>query len=156
MRRLCVLAASLALAVMACSGDGGGSELASACDLADAALVGESFNGDVAEGVEGTSRNCTFDITGGDVVSVSVFYYGTDDGWEGTRSGFEANRGGTTDVAGVGDEAFHPNDVGPSEIVARAGGQIYSVTVFAGFTEPTQAVLDSVSSLATAIGEDLG
>jgi hypothetical protein len=140
---------------MACAG-GGASELGSPCDVASVELVAASFTGQVSDGVEGVARNCTYEIEGGEVLSVDVFYYGTDDGWDGTRSGFESNRGGTTDVEGIGDEAFYPNDAGPRELVVRSGGQIYSVTVFNALAEPPPAAVEGVSSLAAAIADQLG
>lgn len=137
--------------------DGGpGGSIASPCDLADAAQVSTFFSGTVADGVEGVARNCTFAITDGDVTSVDVFYFGDASVWDGTRSGFETNRGGVTDVDGIGDEAFYPNDMGERELVVQAGGEIFAITVFAGLDEPTAAAIDSVAGLAGFIAGDLG
>jgi hypothetical protein len=35
-------------------------------------------------------------------------------------------------VAGVGEEAYHPNDVGPYEIVVRSGDVVFAVAVQSG------------------------
>jgi hypothetical protein len=156
--RLRMLIAALILAgLVACTGsDDTAAELSSPCDLTDATKVQSVFAGTVADGVEGGARNCDFDIEDGDVLSVAVFDYGTDDGWDSTRDGFDANRGGVTDVEGVGDEAFYPNDVGPTELVVTAGGRIFGVGVFTGFGDPPAGVSDDVADLAGVIAADLG
>jgi len=146
----------LLVTVAACGG--GGSDIASPCDLADAALVQSFFGGTVTDGVEGVARNCEFTIEGGLVEDVNVYYFGSDDGWDGTRSGFENNVGGTTDVPGIGDEAFYPNDNGPTSLVARAGGQIFEVagglSIF-DTSEPSEDLIQAVADLAGAIADDL-
>jgi len=149
-----ILAAPVATLV-ACGGGGSGG-ISSPCDLADAELVGSAFAGNVAEGVEGEFRNCDFEIEGGPVLSVTVFDYGSSDGWDSTREGYVDNRGGVTDVDGLGDGAFFPNDTGARELVVQAGGQIFSVTVFSGFEEPTAEVSNGVADLSNAIAQDLG
>ena len=63
-------------------------------------------------------------------MSVDVFWFGLASSWDGTRDGFVENRGGATDVSGIGDEAFYPNDSGPIEVVAHAGGEIFAITMF--------------------------
>jgi hypothetical protein len=67
------------------------------------------------------------------------------------RTGFDENRGGTTDVTGVGDAAFHPNDVGPTELVVLTSDIIFAIsaTVFIG--SPPDGVEDDVLILADAI-----
>jgi hypothetical protein len=143
-------------ALVACGGgEGGGGEISSPCDLADAEMVRSVFGGTVAEGVEGEARNCDFVIEGAPVFGVDVFYYGSADGWDSTRQGFEDNRGGVTDVEGIGDAAFFPGDTGASELVVQSGGQIFSVTVFIGFDEPSVEVINGVAELSTAIADDL-
>jgi hypothetical protein len=154
MRRVLVAAVAVAASAAACGGGGGGVD--SPCDLADAAMVQEAFGGNVADGVEGEARNCDFEIAGGLVPSVNVYHFGDASGFEGTRSGFEDNRGGTTDVPGIGDEAFHPNDTGPGELVVSAGGVIFEVQVFALFGELAPGSEDAVAELATAMAADLG
>lgn len=143
--------AGLAL-VVACDG---GSEISSPCDLADAEMVGNHFEGTVAEGVEGDFFNCDFEIEGGPVLAVTVFDYGEADDWSSTREGFVDNRRGVTDVDDLGDEAFFPNDTGPRELVVRADDRIFSVTVFSGLEEPTAEVIGGIADLAEAIAERL-
>src|SRR3970040_559931 len=67
----------LLLVITACGG--GGSDIASPCDLADAALVQSIFGGTIADGVEGVARNCEFTIEGGLVEAVNVYYFGSDE-----------------------------------------------------------------------------
>jgi hypothetical protein len=86
---------------------------------------------------------------------VAVFHYGSDDGWESTRQGFVDNRSGVTDVEGIGDDAFFPGDFGARELVVRAGGEIFSVTVFIGFDEPSAEVINGVADLSKAIADEL-
>jgi len=143
----------LALACLA--GCGGGDEISSPCDLADAEMVGSVFGGTVAEGVEGEYFNCDFEIEGGPVLSVTVFDYGNVEGWDSTRQGFVDNRGGVTDVEGLGDEAFFPNDTGARELVVQSGGQIFSVTVFSGLDEPTAEAIEGIADLSKSIAERL-
>lgn len=142
------------MAILACDGDGGVG-VSSPCDLADAELVESVFGGTVAAGVEGEARNCDFSVEGGPVFSVAVFHYGSDDGWESTRQGFVDNRSGVTDVEGIGDNAFFPGDFGARELVVRSGGEIFSVTVFTGFDEPSAEVINAVADLAKAIADQL-
>jgi hypothetical protein len=156
-----VLAVALVVVAAACGGGGGGDDAVGAsidspCDLADAAMVQATFGGTVADGVEGQGRNCEFTISDGPVESVSVFHFGDASGFAGTRSGFEENRGGTTDVAGIGDEAFYPNDRGPSELVVSSGGQIFEVSVFVFLAELPPGTEDMVAELAHAIDTRLG
>jgi len=144
----------------ACGGGGDGAsggDIGSPCDLVDASEVESVFGPTVSDGVEGEARNCSFGHDPGPVTSIDVYYFGGADGWDGTRSGFEDNRGGTTDLAGIGDEAFHPNDTGPQELVVRAGGEIFAITVFTSlFEDPDPAVAVAVAELATLIAADLG
>lgn len=158
MRRHVLLFFSIAVIVAACGGDseGGGGNVSSPCDLADAALVQSVFGGTVAEGSEGEARNCSFSIEGVPIVSVSVFWFGPASDWEGTRQGYVDNRGGVTDVSGIGDAAFHPNDSGPIEVVAHASGEIFSITVFNAFVEPPPGTPNLVAELAQAIADNLG
>lgn len=157
MRRLFLLSLTIVLIAAACGGDsGGGGDVSSPCDLADGALVQSVFGGTVAEGTEGVARNCSFEIEGGPVESIDVFWFGPASGWDGTREGFVNNRGGVTDISGIGDEAFYPNDAGPDEIVAHAGGETFAITVFNGFTELPAGTSDMVSDLAKAIADNLG
>lgn len=154
MRRVTILSVVLVAACGGSNGDSSGS-IDSACDLADAALVQEHFAGTVAEGVEGSARNCSFEIEGGEATSVDVFYFGSATGWEGTKDGYEANRGRVTDVESLGDDAYFPNDVGDRELVVSAGGEIFAVSAFTGFEDPSSGAVASVSALAAAIADDL-
>lgn len=165
-----VFAGAIAMAPFAigCGGDGGpGGSGASggsgngltdaerACQLTDAATVTEVFEGTASDGAPGAARNCRFEITGGEAESVSVFFFGADSSWDGLRQGFEDNRGGTTDVSGIGDEAFYPNDVGPSSLVVRANGIAFQVSPLLGITFPASlpsAALEAdVADLARTI-----
>lgn len=145
------------LLLAACGGSDGGpnGSIESPCDLADAALVQEHFAGTVAEGVEGSARNCSFEIEGGEATSVDVFYFGNASGWEGTKKGYEENRGGVTEVDGLGDDAYFPNDAGDRELVVSAGGEIFAVTAFTGFEDPSSDAVASVRDLAAAIAAGL-
>jgi hypothetical protein len=158
MKRLVLLSLSIVLVASACGGDsgGGGGDVSSPCDLADAALIQSVFGGTVAEGSEGEARNCSFSIEGGPLSSVSIFWFGPASGWEGTREGYVANRGGVTEMSGIGDGAFHPNDSGPIEVVAQAGGEVFAISVFNAFTELPPETSDLVSDLAKAIADSRG
>jgi len=142
--------------LFACSSGDGGGEISSPCALADVELVGSVFSGTVAEGVEGEFQNCDFEVEGGPVLTVSVFDYGSSSGWDSTRDGFVDNREGVTDVDGIGQAAFFPNDTGARELIVQSGGRIFSVTVFSGFDEPSVEVINGVADLAKAIADDLG
>ncbi len=153
-------------AVVELSDGGGGSGLSrgeQACQIVDAAMVTAAFEGTASEGVPGDDAACEFQLTeGGAVESVDVFFFGDESGWAGTRSGFEEFRGGTTDVAGVGDEAFYSNDRGPIGLVVRAGGIIFQVLARIPFDpfEPIPpnveaTIAEDVAELARAIVTDL-
>ncbi|MBW2222882.1 MAG: hypothetical protein JRF54_01470, partial [Deltaproteobacteria bacterium] len=127
-----------------------------ACQLTDAATVTEIFEGTASDGVPGSARNCRFEITGGEANSVGVFFFGADSRWEGVRQGFEDNLGGTTDVPGIGDEAFYANDAGPSSLVVRANGIIFQVApLLPTFpsTPPSAAIEGDVAELARTIAD---
>lgn len=126
--------------------EGGGAP--GACDLATADMVAAAFGGTSGEGVPGIARNCAYEIDGGSTPRVDIYYYGTADLWDGIRGGFEDNRGGTTDVPGIGEIAFYPNDAGPTELVILAGDVVYSVS--AGFNAGAEIDAD-VAALALAI-----
>ena len=119
------------------------------CSLVLAGTVASIFSAASASGAPGMARNCTFTLVDGLVPTVEVFHYGSSTDWDGVKAGFEENRGGLTDVAGVGDEAFQPNDVGPYEIVVRYVDVIYSVAVQSGTGGPE--VEAAIVELATAI-----
>lgn len=119
------------------------------CALVPAGTVAAAFDATSASGEPGIARNCTFTLVDGLVPTVEVFHYGSSTDWDGVKAGFEENRGGVTEVPGVGDEAFQPNDVGPYEIVVRYLDIIYSVAVQTGSGGPE--VEAAILELATAI-----
>jgi hypothetical protein len=126
-----------------------------ACSLATPEMVSSAFGGTASDGEPGIARNCTFAITGGVDESVDVYHYGSSADWDGVRQGFEENRGGTTDVPGLGDEAFHPNDQGPLELVVRSGDVIFSVAanIFGpGGPEVEAALVDLAEAIADSQG----
>lgn len=147
-------------------GGGGGGGLTrgeQACQIVSAATVTAAFEGTASAGVPGDDAACSFELTDGGVVeSVDVFFFGNESGWAGTRSGFDEFRGGTTDVAGVGDEAFYANDRGPIGLVVRAGGIIFQVLARVPFDPFEQippdveaTIAEDVAELARAIVTDL-
>jgi hypothetical protein len=153
------IAAVFLLVVAGCggndSGDNGSGDSDDPCSLATTAMVADAFGGTVDEGEPGVARNCTFAIEGGAALNVDVYHYGSADSWDSLRSGFEDNRGGTTDVPGVGSAAFHPNDAGPSELVVRAGSIVFSVSTgaFGGLgPQSDAALLVLASEIAAAQG----
>ena len=119
------------------------------CALVPPETVAAAFDATSASGEPGIARNCTFTLVDGLVPTVEVFHYGSSTDWDGVKAGFEENRGGVTEVPGVGDEAFQPNDVGPYEIVVRYLDIIYSVAVQTGSGGPE--VEAAILELATAI-----
>jgi hypothetical protein len=119
------------------------------CVLVPAGTVAAIFVAASASGEPGIARNCTFTLVDGLVPTVEVFHYGSSTDWDGVKAGFEENRGGVTEVPGVGDEAFQPNDVGPYEIVVRYLDIIYSVAVQTGGGGPE--VEAAILELATTI-----
>jgi hypothetical protein len=139
-------------------GNGNGlSNAERACQLADADMVTSAFEGTADEGMPDIASNCRFELTGAEVDSVSVFYFGNATRWDGVRQGYDDNRGGTTDVSGLGDEAFYPNDVGPYSLVVQAEGIIFEVSVSVAFIPmPSAELADSVRELAEAIVARLG
>ncbi len=119
------------------------------CALVPAGTVAFIFAAASASGEPGIARNCTFTLVDGLVPTVEVFHYGPSTDWDAVKAGFEENRGGVTEVPGVGDEAFQPNDVGPYEIVVRYLDIIYSVAVQSGGGGPE--VEAAILELATTI-----
>ena len=112
--------------------------------------MASAFAASSASGEAGIARNCSFTIVDGVASSVEVFHYGSSSQWDGVKSGYEDNRGGVADVAGIGDEAYHPNDVGPYEIVVRSGEVIFAVAVQSGTGGPEveAAILDLAGVIA--------
>ena len=120
------------------------------CALVTPEEVASAFAASSASGEAGIARNCSFTIVDGVASSVEVFHYGPSSQWDGVKSGYEDNRGGVTDVAGIGDEAYQPNDVGPYEIVVRSGDVIFAVAVQTGTGGPEveAAILDLAGVIA--------
>jgi hypothetical protein len=120
------------------------------CALVTPEEVASAFAASSATGEAGIARNCSFTIVDGVASSVEVFHYGSSSQWDGVKSGYEDNRGGVTDVAGIGDEAYQPNDVGPYEIVVRSGDVIFAVAVQTGTGGPEveAAILDLAGVIA--------
>jgi len=143
----------------ATGGSGNGlSNAERACQLTDAATVTEIFEGTASDGVpDDVIPECRFEITGGEAKSVGVFFFGPESNWDSVREGFEDNRGGTTDVSGIGDEAFYPNDVGPTSLVVRANGIIFEVSPLIETTFPpslpSAALAEDVAELANTIAD---
>jgi hypothetical protein len=117
--------------------------------LVSAEAVAEVFGGTSATGTPGQFRNCTFTIEGGVAPTVEVFYYGLASDWDGVLAGYEENRGGITEVSGVGDEAFYPEDAGPYELVVRSGDTLFAVAVQSGGGGPE--VEEAIVALAGEI-----
>jgi hypothetical protein len=130
-------------------GGGNGGGIAGPCDLTEPSVVAEVFGGTVAAEKPGVVRSCEYAVQGGAAEMVMVYYYGTADQWSGIRGGYEDNRGPLADVAGVGDEAFHPADAGPLEIVVRAGEVSFAVGL--GLGDATGDAAAKVKELATRI-----
>lgn len=120
------------------------------CALVTAEVVASIFGASSATGEPGMARNCHFTIEGGVSNSVEVFHYGSSDQWDGVKTGYEDNRSGVTEVSGMGDEAYQPNDVGPYEIVVRSGDIIFAVAVQEGLGGPEveAAILELVQTIA--------
>ncbi|MGH8949407.1 MAG: hypothetical protein ACRDXF_11160 [Acidimicrobiia bacterium] len=120
------------------------------CALVPPDVVAVAFAATSASGAPGIARNCTFTLVDGLVPTVEVFHYGSSMDWDGLKTGFEENRGGVTEIPGIGDEAFQPNDVGPYEIVVRYLDIIYSVAVQTGTGGPEveAAILELATSIA--------
>jgi len=114
----------------------GGASADDPCALVTPEEVAAVFAAASASGEAGVARNCSFTLVDGLAPSVEVFLYGPSSAWEGIKGGYEDNRGGVTDVAGVGEGTYHPNDVGPYEIVARSGDVVFAVAVQSGSGGP--------------------
>ena len=94
---------------------------------------------------------------GGSPESSAPFANPVSSSWDGVRQGFEDNRGCTTDVPGIGDEALYPNDVGPSSLVVRANGIIFQISPLLETTFPpslpSAALEADVAELARTIAD---
>lgn len=151
------LAFTIAILLVACGGGDESTATVAAeaatgedpCALATPETVAEAFGAASASREPGVARNCHFTIEGGVAPSAEVFHYGSSDGWDGIKSGYEENRGGVTSV-NVGDEAYQPNDVGPYELVVRSGDVVFAVAVQQGQGGPEieAAILDLAGAIA--------
>ena len=124
------------------------------CDIAGTEMVEAAFGGTVETAVEGYADNCTYWIAGGagSVPKVDVFHLGPADEWEEIRRQHEETAGGTIDVDGIGDRAFHPGYHGVRDVIFQAGGEVYSIVAFGGATlEQLEEVGPAVLSLASLI-----
>jgi hypothetical protein len=122
-------------------------------------MVEAAFGGTVETGIEGYADNCTYWIAGGagSVQKVDVFHVGSADEWEEVRRLHEKTAGGTTDVDGIGDRAFHPGYHGVRDIIFETGGEVYSIVAFGGATpEQLEEVGPAVLSLASMIAAERG
>jgi hypothetical protein len=124
------------------------------CDLTDPETVAAVFGGRIDAEQPGNARNCTYAVTGGSVDGVEVYYYGTASEWDGIRAGYEANRGPLTDVPAVGDLAYHPGDVGASELVVRSGEVVFAVGLSGALSD--DAAAPKVKQLAVRVAESVG
>jgi hypothetical protein len=110
--------------------------------------------GGTAQGEEpGPARNCTYRLRGGAVPTVQVFSYGPASNWDGVRAGYVTNRGGVTDVPGVGAAAFRTTDA-IAEVVVRTDRGIFSVALVP--RPKDAAVMGKLDALARRIATDLG
>jgi hypothetical protein len=133
---------------------GGGFTDVDPCGLATPEMVSAAFGGAASADEPGALPIiCNYTIEGGSSASVAVYYYGIAPNWDGIRAGFESNREGTTDVPGIGDAAFYPNDAGPTELVVLAGDVVFSVSAgFDGSDEVNADVAELAAAIAAAVG----
>jgi hypothetical protein len=142
---------ALSLAAAACGGEDSRVTVSGPCDLADADMVMAVFEGTASPGEPGIARNCAFAISDGEVGFVDVYYFGPATEWDRIRTNFEESRDGITDVTGIGEAAFYPNDLGPAELVIRTTDIIFAISVFVILPPPPVGVEDDVLALAHAI-----
>jgi hypothetical protein len=112
------------------------------------------FGGSVGAETPGIARDCEYKVSGGSAETVYVYYYGVAGEWAGIKGGYESNRGPLTAANGVGDEAFHPGDVGAEEIVVRSGGVVFAVGLGIGKRSGDAAA--KVKELAVKIAGAVG
>ena len=120
------------------------------CALATPEQVASAFGAASASAEAGIARNCSYTLEGGLAPTVEVFHFGSSSQWDGVKAGYEENRGGITDVSGVGEAAYNPNDAGPYELVVRSGYVIFAVAVQSGGGGPEieAAIVDLASAIA--------
>jgi hypothetical protein len=120
------------------------------CALATPEQVAEAFGATSASGEPLVSRACSYALEAGIAPTVEVYHFGASSGWDGVKAGYEENRGGVTDVDGVGDAAYNPNDMGPYELVVLSDDVIFAVGVTSGSGPEVEA---AIVDLATTIAE---
>ena len=167
MRQLLLLCSALLLVTLgACQGGGEAEPTPSAtsagaapvtspqqpCDVTTPALVADVMGGTVADEVPGTSRNCSYAITGGTASDVEVYLYGEAREWEQIKSNYDRNRGPVTDVLGVGRSAFNPGDFKKNEVVVLAGNTVFAVGLGG---VPTAETVPEIQELAARIADAL-
>jgi hypothetical protein len=120
------------------------------CALATPEQVAAAFGAASASGEAGIARNCSYTLEGGIAPAVEVYHFGSSSGWDGVRSGYEENRGGTIDVDGVGEDAYYPNDFAPYELVVLSDDAVFAVAVQMGDLGPEveAAILDLAGAIA--------
>jgi hypothetical protein len=118
--------------------------------LATPEQVAAAFGATGASAEPGIARNCTFTLEGGIAPTVEVFHYGPASGWVGVKTVYEENRGGVTEVDGVGQGAYNPNDVGPNELVVLSDDAVFAVAVQSGGGGPEveAAIVDLAGDIA--------
>ena len=122
------------------------------CDVTTPTVVADVMGGRVADGVPGTTRNCSYAITGGAVSDVEVYLYGQAKDWEQIKANYARNRGPVTPVLGVGTSAFNPGDFQKNEIVVVGGDTVFAVGLGG---VPTAETVPQVQELAARIADDL-
>ncbi|MCZ4499691.1 MAG: hypothetical protein JWQ74_2244 [Marmoricola sp.] len=134
------------------SGSGAAAAAKSACEITSAATVQKVFGGTVPAGVPGQARNCEFKVAGGSPATVEVFAFGSAADFDSLKSGYADNRGPLQELPGIGESAFSPGDAGQNEVVVKAGGTVFAVSVVA----LSKKVDPRVKALASAIADELG
>jgi hypothetical protein len=119
------------------------------CALATDEQVAAAFGASSASGEPLVARACSYALEGGVAPTVEVYHFGSSSGWDGVKEGYEENRGGVTDVDGVGDAAYNPNDMGPYELVVMSDDVIFAVGVTSGSgPEVEAAILELAGEIA--------
>jgi hypothetical protein len=119
------------------------------CALATPEQVAEAFGASSASGEPTIARSCSYTLDGGIAPTVEVYHFGSSSGWDGVKAGYEENRGGVTDVDGIGEAAYNPNDMGPYELVVLSDDVIFAVGVTSGSgPEVEAAIVDLAGAIA--------
>lgn len=119
------------------------------CALATPEQVAAAFGASSASGEPLVARACSYVLEGGIAPTVEVYHFGSSSGWDGVKAGYDENRGGVTDVDGVGEAAYNPNDMGPYELVVLSDDLIFAVGVTsASGPEIEAAIVDLAGAIA--------